>query len=196
LLLRGLLLGKVEDFGCARFAEERSKRIHLSPQRGRHENSLDAVRESGGNALEVLFVSIAEHQIRLVDYDVQKIARLKRITADPLACSARRSNHDIGLFQKPRTGDSGVLFPGEVFCANFLRAESCESLDGRSDLGCQLFRGYQDQGGNSLRWPCGRRLSSQDGVDDREEVGERFARAGLGSGWRLLVLEDMFNRVA
>ena len=30
-------------------------------------------------------------------------------------------------------------------------------------------------------------------MDNREEVGERFARAGLGSGWRLLVLEAMFQ---
>jgi hypothetical protein len=28
-------------------------------------------------------------------------------------------------------------------------------------------------------------------VDDGEEVGEGFARAGLGSSWILLVLEDM-----
>jgi hypothetical protein len=85
---------------------------------------------------------------------MQKIARLERIAADPLAGTTGRSNNNIRLFQKSRASDCGVLLPRQVLGANFLRAESCEGFDCRGYLGCQLLRGDQDERGNSLCWSC------------------------------------------
>jgi hypothetical protein len=112
---------------------------------------------------------------------MQKIARLERIAADPLAGTAGRSNNNIRLFQKSCASDCGILLPGQVLGANFLRAESCESFDGGGNLGCQLLCGDQNERGNSLCGSCRSCFTAEDGVDYWEEVGQSLAGAGLGS---------------
>lgn len=118
---------------------------------------------------------------------MQKIARLERIAADPLAGTAGRGNNDVRLFQKSRASDGSVLLPCQVLSANFLRAESCEGLDGGCDLRRELFRRDQDERRDGLCGSCRGGLAAEDGVDDWEEVGQSLAGASLGAGWEGLV---------